>query len=63
MITRKQNIKDTSQARQMEKHVFQKLSGPYLILAVHLCGTLSIKAGGILRTCTRPTLVGSTLYA
>jgi hypothetical protein len=28
----------------MERHLFQKWPGPFIILAVHLCGTLSIKA-------------------
>ena len=31
-------VKEASQLRQMEKHLFQKFSGPYVILAVHLCG-------------------------
>jgi hypothetical protein len=44
LFTRKSNIKEAAQLRQMEKHLFQKWSGPYIILAVHLCGTLSIKA-------------------
>lgn len=44
LFTRKSNIKEAAQLRQMEKHIFQKWSGPYIILAVHLCGTLSIKA-------------------
>ena len=32
------------QLRQIEKHVFGKHKGPFVILAVHLCGTLSVKA-------------------
>ena len=42
--TRKMDIKQAGQLRQMETHVFQKFSGPFLLLAVHLCGTLSVKA-------------------
>ena len=42
--TRKMDIKQAGQLRQMETHVFQKFSGPFCILAVHLCGTLSVKA-------------------
>lgn len=28
----------------MKKHIFGKAPGPIIVLAVHLCGTLSIKA-------------------
>lgn len=28
----------------MKRHIFDKTAGPIIILAVHLCGTLSIKA-------------------
>jgi hypothetical protein len=28
----------------MKKHIFDKAKGPVIILAIHLCGTLSIKA-------------------
>ena len=28
----------------MKKHIFEKTDGPIIILAVHLCGTLSLKA-------------------
>ena len=38
------DIKQAGQLRQMEEHVFQKYEGPFVILAVHLCGTLSVKA-------------------
>ena len=38
------DVKQAGQLRQMERHVFQKHRGPFVILAVHLCGTLSIKA-------------------
>ena len=42
--TRKMDIKQAGQLRQMEEHVFKKYEGPFIILAVHLCGTLSVKA-------------------
>ena len=42
--TRKMDLKQAGQLRQMETHVFQKFPGPFLVLAVHLCGTLSVKA-------------------
>ena len=38
------DLKQAGQLRQMETHVFQKFPGPFLVLAVHLCGTLSVKA-------------------
>ena len=44
LVTRKMDIKQAGQLRQMEEHVFQKYEGPFVILAVHLCGTLSVKA-------------------
>ena len=44
LATRKMDVKQAGQLRQMERHVFQKHRGPFVILAVHLCGTLSIKA-------------------
>jgi len=28
----------------MKKHIFGRITGPIIVLAVHLCGTLSIKA-------------------
>jgi len=42
--TSKQDLKDSCNQRQMKKHFFNKIDGPIIILAVHLCGTLSLKA-------------------
>jgi hypothetical protein len=42
--TSKQDLKQSSNPRQMKKHIFDRTSGPIVILAVHLCGTLAIKA-------------------
>jgi len=42
--TSKQDLKQSCNQRQMKKHVFDRIEGPILILAVHLCGTLSLKA-------------------
>lgn len=44
LYTSKQDLKDSSNQRQMKKHFFDKINGPIIILAVHLCGTLSLKA-------------------
>mmetsp|Transcript_16481 Transcript_16481/g.34695 ORF Transcript_16481/g.34695 Transcript_16481/m.34695 type:complete len:400 (+) Transcript_16481:42-1241(+) len=44
LYTSKQNLKQSCNQRQMTKHIFQKTKGPIVILAVHLCGTLSLKA-------------------
>jgi hypothetical protein len=41
--TSKQDLKKTLTLRQLEKR-FQNQPGPILVLAVHLCGTLSIQA-------------------
>lgn len=42
--TSKQNIKQKCNPRQMKKHFFDRTKGPILVLAVHLCGTLSLRA-------------------
>ena len=42
--TSKQNLKQSCNQRQMKKRVFDRAEGPILILAVHLCGTLSLRA-------------------
>ncbi|KAL7498816.1 hypothetical protein ACHAWT_006673 [Skeletonema menzelii] len=44
LYTSKQDLKDSCNQRQMTKHFFSKIDGPIIILAVHLCGTLSLKA-------------------
>jgi len=44
LYTSKQDLKDSCNQRQMKKHFFNKIDGPIIILAVHLCGTLSLKA-------------------
>lgn len=44
LYTSKQDLKDSCNQRQMKKHFFDKIDGPIIILAVHLCGTLSLKA-------------------
>jgi len=42
--TSKQDIKQSCNQRQMKKHFFNRTKGPILVLAVHLCGTLSLRA-------------------
>ena len=42
--TSKQNLKNKATVRSLSKHLFGRCSGPVLILAVHLCGTLSLRA-------------------
>ena len=44
LATRKTDIKDGSDVRNLARCVFARATGPVLIAAVHLCGTLSIKA-------------------
>jgi hypothetical protein len=42
--TSKQDLKQSCTLRQMKHVMFDATSGPMIILAVHLCGTLSLKA-------------------
>ena len=42
--TSKQDLKQSCNQRQMKKRFFDKTKGPILILAIHLCGTLSLRA-------------------
>lgn len=42
--TSKQDLKKKCTHRQLKKVLFERAEGPILILAVHLCGTLSLKA-------------------
>jgi len=42
--TSKQDLKQSCNQRQMKKHIFDRTKGPILILAVHLCGILSLRA-------------------
>lgn len=44
LYTSKQDLKQSCNPRQMKKHLFGKSKGPIIVLAVHLCGTLSLKA-------------------
>jgi hypothetical protein len=44
LYTSKQDLKDSCNQRQMKKHFFDRIDGPIIVLAVHLCGTLSLKA-------------------
>ena len=42
--TSKQDLKQKGTKRQMKKFIFDRAPGPVLILAVHLCGVLSLRA-------------------
>ena len=42
--TSKQDLKQSCNQRQMKKHFFDRIEGPIIVLAIHLCGTLSLKA-------------------
>ena len=42
--TSKQDLKQKCTKRQMKKFIFDRSPGPVLILAVHLCGVLSLRA-------------------
>ena len=42
--TSKQNLKNKATMRSLGRHLFGRCSGPVLVLGVHLCGTLSLRA-------------------
>mmetsp|Transcript_24548 Transcript_24548/g.73679 ORF Transcript_24548/g.73679 Transcript_24548/m.73679 type:complete len:380 (-) Transcript_24548:16-1155(-) len=44
LTTSKQDLKCRSSVKGMVKHVFDRAPGDVVVLAVHLCGTLSLKA-------------------
>ena len=44
LYTSKQDLKQSCNQRQMKKHIFDKTNGPIILLAIHLCGTLSLKS-------------------
>jgi len=44
LVTSKQDLKKGGTMRRMREKIFDRAKGPVLLLAVHLCGTLSLKA-------------------
>lgn len=44
LVTSKQDLKQKSTHRTLQKRFFSKAKGPIVVLAVHLCGTLSLRA-------------------
>ena len=44
LVTSKQNLKNKATLRGLSRRLFDKCEGPVLLLAVHLCGTLSLRA-------------------
>ena len=44
LVTSKQNLKNRSTLRGLRTRLFDRCSGPVLLLAVHLCGTLALRA-------------------
>ena len=44
MTTRKVDLKDHAAVNQLAMHIFNRWNGPFIVLGIHLCGTLSIKA-------------------
>jgi hypothetical protein len=66
--TSKINLKNAKEVSNMEERLFQNYQGPIILVAVHLCGTLSIKAVELfnrnpetkffcLKPCCLPTMV------
>ena len=44
LFTSKQNLKNKATLRGMTRNVFDRCEGPVLLLGVHLCGTLALRA-------------------
>ena len=44
LSTRKVDLKDHASTKQMTNHLFARWKGPFVVLGIHLCGILSIKA-------------------
>jgi len=42
--TRKNNLKNGANRRQLSTHLFERAEGPVLLLGIHLCGQLSLRA-------------------
>jgi len=68
--TSKQDLKQSCNPRQMKKYVFDRIDGPVLILAVHLCGTLALKAIDLFNAnnnvkffCLKPCCLPAMVYA
>ena len=52
LSTRKVDLKDYAQINQMAVHLFSRWNGPFIVLGIHLCGTLSIKAVEMFNRCS-----------
>ena len=70
LVTSKQDLKKGSTRRALKGAIFAKASGPVLVLAVHLCGTLSLRAAEmfndhenvkmmVLKPCCLPSIIHS----
>ena len=67
--TSKQDLKQKCNLRQLKKRLFDKAPGPVIVLAIHLCGLLSLRAVDIfndnpdtirflaLKPCCLPTII------
>ena len=44
LVTSKQDLKQPSNHRTLQRRFFSKAQGPVIMLAIHLCGTLSLRA-------------------
>lgn len=44
LVTSRQNLKQKCTHRSLQKRFFNQAKGPIILLAVHLCGTLSLRA-------------------
>ena len=47
LSTRKVDLKDYAQINQMAVHLFSRWNGPFIVLGIHLCGTLHQGGGDV----------------
>merc|ERR1712232_795507 len=47
LYTTKRNLKRGKEIRNLNKTIFDRVSGPVLMLGIHLCGTLALRAVNI----------------
>lgn len=56
--TRKADLKKPNQTSQFEQHVYPPAAGPAMLLGVHLCGTLAVRAVQLFNATPQVSAVG-----
>jgi hypothetical protein len=60
--TRKADIRKPHQMKQFDQYVMPPAAGPAVVLAVHLCGTLSLRAVQLFNTAPQVYYIGAMLF-